>query len=169
MAFMSFDTFLYAKTDLRVLTIKEIILEKKENFFYKIKAKKDKLNSYDESFIYSDKNPDIFKENDEIIISNLGKKIILFNNYSNNYNNFKKAKKIHLLNFAFLCFLNIFFIILAILNHFNMLNCFLILLGFLLLTMNLINLLLLNKQIYILQNYSQEKIKYFLEEKLKNS
>lgn len=163
MAFMSFDIFLYAKTDLRMFNIKEINLEKKGVFNYEIKAKKDKLNPYDESFVYSDKSEDIFEVNDEIIISNLGKKIILFNNYSKNINNFKKAKKTHLLILALLSSLNIFFIILAFLNNFNTINCFLVLFGLLFLTMGLINLKLLNKQIHILKNFKSEEMKQFLE------
>lgn len=93
MAFMNFSGFFYARNDLRLFKI-----EKKnelKSFFYKdytLSSYKDALNLNNEIFFYQSLKEGLFKENDEILVSNLGKKIILFRNFTQNCDNFNEAK-----------------------------------------------------------------------------
>ena len=163
MAFMNFDIFLYARTDLRLFKIQDLEIFQNENIFsYKIKPTKNDINTFNESFFYHDKNDKIFNINDEILISKLNNKIILFRNYTQNSDNFKKAKNTHFKNLAIFFIISLLCIFFTILNNFGIVDLFLMLISLLLLTMCFINLRLLNKQIRILQNYSQKEMKHFL-------
>ncbi len=103
MAFMNFSGFFYARNDLRLFKI-----EKKnelKSFFYKdytLSSYKDALNLNNEIFFYQSLKEGLFKENDEILVSNLGKKIILFRNFTQNCDNFNEEIKT---NIAFIFFI----------------------------------------------------------------
>ncbi|AXP09320.1 hypothetical protein N4T57_07380 [Campylobacter hepaticus] len=166
MAFMNFSGFFYARNDIKLFKIanKKVL----KTFFYNnyiLVNFKDELNLNNKSFFYNSQKANLFKENDEILISYLNKKIILFKNFTQNTDNFKEAKSKQgwLLFFLFLS--NIFFINLAIINEFNTVDLLFLMIGFLLLTMGFINLILLFKQINILKNSSKKEIKEFLKQR----
>ncbi|MBM0637268.1 hypothetical protein LNU06_04390 [Campylobacter sp. VicNov18] len=166
MGFMNFNGFFYARNDLRFFKIAK--QNKSKSFFYKnytLSNLKDDLNPNNENFFYQSMKEKLFKENDEILISNLNKNIILFRNFTQNTNNFNEAKlkQISLLVFLFLA--TIFFASLGVNNDFNTLDLLFLMLCLLLLTMGFINLALLFKQIRILKNSSKEEIKKFLKQR----
>ncbi|EIU5835895.1 hypothetical protein L5P16_001756 [Campylobacter jejuni] len=168
MAFMNFSGFFYARNDLRLFKI-----EKKnelKSFFYKdytLSSYKDNLNLNNEIFFYQSLKEGLFKENDEILISNLGKKIILFRNFTQNCDNFNEAKLKQILLLFFLLLASIFFASLAMINEFGAIDLVFLIICLLLLVMGAINLGLLFKQIRILKSFSKEEMKEFLSQRMK--
>ncbi|MDK2071731.1 hypothetical protein [Campylobacter coli] len=168
MAFMSFSGFFYARNDLRLFKI-----EKKseiKSFFYKdytLAGFKDELNLNNEIFFYQSLKENLFKENDEILISNLGKKIILFRNFTQNSDNFAEAKLKQVLLLIFLFLASVFFASLAAINEFGAVDLVFLMICLLLLVMGIINLGLLFKQIRILKSFSKEEMKEFLTQRMK--
>ncbi|OOX94190.1 hypothetical protein BOO83_05535 [Campylobacter coli] len=168
MAFMSFSGFFYARNDLRLFKI-----EKKseiKSFFYKdyiLASFKDELNLNNEIFFYQSLKENLFKENDEILISNLGKKIILFRNFTQNSDNFAEAKLKQILLLIFLFLASIFFASLAAINEFGAIDLVFLMICLLLLVMGIINLGLLFKQIRILKSFSKKEMKEFLTQRMK--
>ncbi|EAI9576514.1 hypothetical protein C3250_04465 [Campylobacter coli] len=168
MAFMNFSGFFYARNDLRLFKI-----EKKseiKSFFYKdytLASFKDELNLNNEIFFYQSLKENLFKENDEILISNLGKKIILFRNFTQNSDNFAEAKLKQVLLLIFLFLASVFFASLAAINEFGAVDLVFLMICLLLLVMGIINLGLLFKQIRILKSFSKEEMKEFLTQRMK--
>lgn len=168
MAFMSFSGFFYARNDLRLFKI-----EKKSeirSFFYKdytLASFKDELNLNNDIFFYQSLKENLFKENDEILISNLGKKIILFRNFTQNSDNFAEAKLKQVLLLIFLFLASVFFASLAAINEFGAVDLVFLMICLLLLVMGIINLGLLFKQIRILKSFSKEEMKEFLTQRMK--
>ncbi|EAI0690496.1 hypothetical protein ACMC3T_001562 [Campylobacter coli] len=168
MAFMSFSGFFYARNDLRLFKI-----EKKseiKSFFYKdytLASFQDELNLNNEIFFYQSLKENLFKENDEILISNLGKKIILFRNFTQNSDNFAEAKLKQILLLIFLFLASIFFASLAAINEFGAIDLVFLMICLLLLVMGIINLGLLFKQIRILKSFSKKEMKEFLTQRMK--
>ncbi|WP_157656634.1 hypothetical protein [Campylobacter coli] len=168
MAFMSFSGFFCARNDLRLFKI-----EKKseiKSFFYKdytLASFKDELNLNNEIFFYQSLKENLFKENDEILISNLGKKIILFRNFTQNSDNFAEAKLKQVLLLIFLFLASVFFASLAAINEFGAVDLVFLMICLLLLVMGIINLGLLFKQIRILKSFSKEEMKEFLTQRMK--
>ncbi|EAK8012691.1 hypothetical protein E7P94_07280 [Campylobacter coli] len=168
MAFMSFSGFFYARNDLRLFKI-----EKKseiKSFSYKdytLASFKDELNLNNEIFFYQSLKENLFKENDEILISNLGKKIILFRNFTQNSDNFAEAKLKQVLLLIFLFLASVFFASLAAINEFGAVDLVFLMICLLLLVMGIINLGLLFKQIRILKSFSKEEMKEFLTQRMK--
>ncbi|MBC5857333.1 hypothetical protein Cjcuy013_02920 [Campylobacter jejuni] len=168
MAFMSFSGFFYARNDLRLFKI-----EKKnelKSFFYKdytLSSCKDDLNLNNEIFFYKSLKEGLFKENDKILVLNLGKKIILFRNFTQNYDNFNEAKLKQILLLFFYCLASVFFASLAMINEFGVIDLVFLMICLLLLVMEVINLVLLFKQIRILKSYSKEEMKEFLTQRMK--
>ncbi|EAK7330256.1 hypothetical protein FBD98_06625 [Campylobacter coli] len=168
MAFMSFSGFFYARNDLRLFKI-----EKKseiKSFFYKdytLASFKDELNLNNEIFFYQSLKENLLKENDEILISNLGKKIILFRNFTQNSDNFAEAKLKQVLLLIFLFLASVFFASLAAINEFGAVDLVFLMICLLLLVMGIINLGLLFKQIRILKSFSKEEMKEFLTQRMK--
>ncbi|KQH54536.1 hypothetical protein, partial [Campylobacter coli] len=160
--------FFYARNDLRLFKI-----EKKseiKSFFYKdytLASFKDELNLNNEIFFYQSLKENLFKENDEILISNLGKKIILFRNFTQNSDNFAEAKLKQVLLLIFLFLASIFFASLAAINEFGAVDLVFLMICLLLLVMGIINLGLLFKQIRILKSFSKEEMKEFLTQRMK--
>ncbi|ECQ4156304.1 hypothetical protein FY803_05070 [Campylobacter coli] len=168
MAFMSFSGFFYARNDLRLFKI-----EKKseiKSFFYKdytLASFKDELNLNNEIFFCQSLKENLFKENDEILISNLGKKIILFRNFTQNSDNFAEAKLKQVLLLIFLFLASVFFASLTAINEFGAVDLVFLMICLLLLVMGIINLGLLFKQIRILKSFSKEEMKEFLTQRMK--
>ncbi|EAI2024743.1 hypothetical protein EJ732_05005, partial [Campylobacter coli] len=160
--------FFYARNDLRLFKI-----EKKseiKSFFYKdytLASFKDELNLNNEIFFYQSLKENLFKENDEILISNLGKKIILFRNFTQNSDNFAEAKLKQVLLLIFLFLASVFFASLAAINEFGAVDLVFLMICLLLLVMGIINLGLLFKQIRILKSFSKEEMKEFLTQRMK--
>ncbi|EAI8731359.1 hypothetical protein NTL77_001630, partial [Campylobacter coli] len=158
----------YARNDLRLFKI-----EKKseiKSFFYKdytLASFKDELNLNNEIFFYQSLKENLFKENDEILISNLGKKIILFRNFTQNSDNFAEAKLKQVLLLIFLFLASVFFASLAAINEFGAVDLVFLMICLLLLVMGIINLGLLFKQIRILKSFSKEEMKEFLTQRMK--
>ncbi|EAK4369462.1 hypothetical protein, partial [Campylobacter coli] len=154
--------------DLRLFKI-----EKKseiKSFFYKdytLASFKDELNLNNEIFFYQSLKENLFKENDEILISNLGKKIILFRNFTQNSDNFAEAKLKQVLLLIFLFLASVFFASLAAINEFGAVDLVFLMICLLLLVMGIINLGLLFKQIRILKSFSKEEMKEFLTQRMK--
>ena len=167
MAFMSFSGFFHARNDLRLFSIDK---KSKINSFifkdYTISSKIDVLNLNSEIFSCTSLKNDLFSENDEILISNFGKKIILFKNFTKNTNNFFEAKFKQILLLIFLALASVFFGILAVINKFSGIDLVFLMLCLLLLVIGFINFGLLLKQIRILKNYSKEDMKEFLRQRL---
>ena len=109
----------------------------------------------------------VFKENDEILVSNLGKKIILFRNFTQNCDNFNEAKLKQILLLFFLLLASVFFASLAMINEFGAIDLVFLMICLLLLVMGVINLGLLFKQIRILKSFSKEEMKEFLSLRMK--
>lgn len=165
---MEFTSFYnYARSDLRFITLKSVEIN---HPLYTLNSKQDTLNSNAESFNYTSKKSYHFKENDKILLCNLGSKIILFHNLTQKEDNFKEAKIKHCI---FLCFLGIFallFALFAAINAFALLYLILLSANLILLVLGLINLGLLFKQIRILKTSKQSEIEDFLKQNLsKNS
>ncbi len=168
MAFMSFSGFFYARNDLRLFKIKK--KSEIKSFFYKdytLASFKDELNLNNEIFFYQSLKENLFKENDEILISNLGKKIILFRNFTQNSDNFAEAKLKQILLLIFLFLASIFFASLAAINEFGAIDLVFLMICLLLLVMGIINLGLLFKQIRILKSFSKKEMKEFLTQRMK--
>ncbi|EIQ8923292.1 hypothetical protein TY742_001754, partial [Campylobacter coli] len=148
-------------------------IEKKseiKSFFYKdytLASFKDELNLNNEIFFYQSLKENLFKENDEILISNLGKKIILFRNFTQNSDNFAEAKLKQVLLLIFLFLASVFFASLAAINEFGAVDLVFLMICLLLLVMGIINLGLLFKQIRILKSFSKEEMKEFLTQRMK--
>lgn len=168
MAFMSFSGFFYARNDLRLFKI-----EKKselKSFFYKdytLASFEDALNLKSEVFFYQSLKEKLFQENDEILVSNLGKKIILFRNFTQNTDNFFEAKlrQFSLLLFSLLA--SVFFASLAAINEFGVVDLVFLMICLLLFVMSIINLGLLFKQIRIFKSFSKEQMREFLSQRVK--
>lgn len=165
---MEFTSFYnYARSDLGFITLKSVELNRP---FYTLNSKQDSLNPDAKSFNYTSKKNYHFKENDRILLCNLGSKITLFRNLTQKEDNFKEAKMRH---FIFLCFLGIFalfFAFFASVNAFALLYLILLSANLILLVLALINLGLLFKQIRILKTSEQNEIEDFLKQNLsKNS
>ncbi|EKI0426126.1 hypothetical protein PB252_001045, partial [Campylobacter coli] len=140
------------------------------SFFYKdytLASFKDELNLNNEIFFYQSLKENLFKENDEILISNLGKKIILFRNFTQNSDNFAEAKLKQVLLLIFLFLASVFFASLAAINEFGAVDLVFLMICLLLLVMGIINLGLLFKQIHILKSFSKEEMKEFLTQRMK--
>ncbi|EAJ3436375.1 hypothetical protein CXK19_09585, partial [Campylobacter coli] len=139
-------------------------------FFYKdytLASFKDELNLNNEIFFYQSLKENLFKENDEILISNLGKKIILFRNFTQNSDNFAEAKLKQVLLLIFLFLASVFFASLAAINEFGAVDLVFLMICLLLLVMGIINLGLLFKQIRILKSFNKEEMKEFLTQRMK--
>ncbi|EFN0477686.1 hypothetical protein HJ702_001817, partial [Campylobacter coli] len=141
-----------------------------KSFFYKdytLASFKDELNLNNEIFFYQSLKENLFKENDEILISNLGKKIILFRNFTQNSDNFAEAKLKQVLLLIFLFLASVFFASLAAINEFGAVDLVFLMICLLLLVMGIINLGLLFKQIRILKSFNKEEMKEFLTQRMK--
>lgn len=164
MAFMSFEPFLYARSDLRFFTL-DLLEAKKSGKYthYKLQTStKDKT----ESFSYTALSEDLFARGDELVIATLKNKIILFKNFTRHLNNFKEATLRHTI------FTLMLFCMSAIFGGFCVKNGFLAVdiaffmlfsLGFI---STLINFILLKKQIRILSTISKEELKEFTQRSL---
>ncbi|MDC7793332.1 hypothetical protein, partial [Campylobacter coli] len=134
---------------------------------YTLASFKDELNLNNEIFFYQSLKENLFKENDEILISNLGKKIILFRNFTQNSDNFAEAKLKQVLLLIFLFLASVFFASLAAINEFGAVDLVFLMICLLLLVMGIINLGLLFKQIRILKSFNKEEMKEFLTQRMK--
>lgn len=152
MAFMSFEPFLYARCDLRFLQLDEVNIKKSGKYsIYELNN-----SNKQEIFNYTALNNGLFSKGDELVITILKRKIILFRNFTQNLDNFKEAKLRHIV------FSLLLFCASAVFGGFCVKNGFLgvdiaffmlFLLGF---VISLINFGLLKKQIRILSTLSKE-------------
>ena len=183
MAFTSFEPFLYARNDLRFVVLDEVSSKKSGKYYiYELCAKNSAQNSPTENernsaqnlplkmsensqnsneickekFTYTALNSELFAQNDELVITILGCKIILFRNFTRLTDNFKEAKLRHTI------FSLLFFCASAVFGAFCVKNGFLavdmaffmlFLLGFII---SLINYALLKRQIAILSTLEKQ-------------
>ncbi|MCH5336733.1 MAG: hypothetical protein J1D99_04865 [Campylobacter sp.] len=167
MAFMNFKGFFYARNDLKLFKIEKV--SELDGTFYRdyiLVCAKDELNLENEIFFYKSIQKDLFRENDEILISNWDKKIILFRNFTRKTNNFKEAVFYQFVLLVFLFIASAFFATLASINEFSAVDLMLFMLCLLLLVMALINFSLLQRQIQILAKSGKENIREFLRQKM---
>ena len=170
MAFMNFKGFFYARNDLRLLKIEKV--SQLDGAFYKdytLVCVKDELNTKSEIFSYKSFKKDLFKENDEILISNWNEKIILFRNLTQKTHNFKEALLYQFILLGFLLLASAFFALLTSINEFSAVDLFFFMLCLVLLIMAFINFSLLQKQIRILTRFDKESIREFLKQRLKRN
>lgn len=155
MAFMSFEPFLYARCDLRFLRLDEVNVKKSGKYsIYELNS----LNSQakQEIFNYTALNNELFSKGDELVITILKRKIILFRNFTQNLDNFKEAKLRHIVFSLLLFCASAVFGVFCVKNGFlgvDIAFFMLFLLGF---VISLINFGLLKKQIRILSTLSKE-------------
>lgn len=155
MAFMSFEPFLYARCDLRFLRLDKVNVKKSGKYsIYELNS----LNSQakQEIFNYTALNNELFSKGDELVITILKRKIILFRNFTQNLDNFKEAKLRHIVFSLLLFCASAVFGIFCVKNGFlgvDIAFFMLFLLGF---VISLINFGLLKKQIRILSTLSKE-------------
>lgn len=164
MASMSFEPFLYARSDLRFFTLDLLEVKKSGKYrHYKLQAQNK------ESFSYTALSEDLFAKGDELVIATLKNKIILFKNFTRHLNNFKEATLRHMI------FMLMLFCMSAIFGGFCVKNGFLAVdiaffmlfsLGF---VSTLINFVLLKKQIRILSTISKEELKEFTQHSTKST
>ena len=170
MVFMNFNGFFHARNDLRLF---HIVKKNELKFFifsdYTLASKSDEINFKSEIFSYQSLKSNLFKENDEILISNSGKKIILFRNFTQNTNNFSEAKLRQIILLLFLFFAAVFFAALAMINGFGIVDIVFLIICLLLLVVGFINLGLLLRQIHIFQSFSKKEMKEFLNQRMKNT
>lgn len=150
MVFTSFEPFLYARTDLRFLRLKKVGVKKGGKYcHYELCGEKNEL------FKHTAVSENLFSENDEIVLTNLRDKIILFKNFSKNLDNFKEAKLRHivftLLFFVATCVFTAF----CVMNDFAIIDISFFALFFVGFIAALINFNLLRKQIKILSTLSK--------------
>ena len=157
MAFMSFEPFLYARSDLRFFTLDEFGVKKSGKYqLYELK------NDKQEHFCYTAVSEGLFEKGDELVITNLNNKIILFKNFTKNSNNFKEASLRHTI------FTLMIFCMSAIFGGFCVKNGFLgvdiafFMLFLLAFVSALINFFLLKKQIRILSYTSKDEFKDYI-------
>lgn len=160
MAFMSFEPFLYARCDLRFLQLDEFDTKKSGKYtLYELCAS---AKGEKESFFCTAVGEKSFEKGDELVITTLKNKVILFRNFTKNSNNFKEASLRHSV------FALMLFCMSAIFGGFCVKNGFLgvdiaffmlFLLGF---VISLINFGLLKKQIRILSTLSKEEFKDYV-------
>lgn len=159
MAFMSFEPFLYARSDLRFFTLDLLELKKSGKYtHYKFKTRtKDK----EESFSYTAVGENLFNKGDELVIAVLKNKIILFKNFTQNSNNFKEATLRHTLFTLMLFCMSAIFGAFCVKNGFLAVDIAFFMLFSLGFVSLLINFFLLKKQIHILSTVSKEELKKF--------
>lgn len=154
MAFMSFEPFLYARCDLRFLCLDEVNVKKSGKYTLcelSASAKGEK-----ESFFCTAVGEKSFEKGDELVITTLKNKVILFRNFTKNLNNFKEAKLRHIVFSLLLFCASAVFGVFCVKNGFlgvDIAFFMLFLLGF---VISLINFGLLKKQIRILSTLSKE-------------
>lgn len=160
MAFMSFEAFLYARTNLHFLRLDELSQEKRGKYHkYTLggEFKGKKLN-----FKCTALGKNLFDKNDEIILTNLKDNIILFRNFSKNLDNFKEAKLRHIVFTLLLFCASSVFMAFCFINNFQIIDISFFALFFIGFIGALINYKLLIKQIKILQSKSKDEIIEFL-------
>lgn len=159
MAFMSFEPFLYARSDLRFFTLDLLELKKSGKYtHYKLKTRtKDK----EESFSYTAVGENLFNKDDELVIAVLKNKIILFKNFTQNSSNFKEATLRHTLFTLMLFCMSAIFGTFCVKNGFLAVDIAFFMLFSLGFVSLLINFFLLKKQIHILSTVSKEELKEF--------
>ena len=159
MAFMSFEPFLYARSDLRFFTLDEMSAKKSGKYtLYELKTM---TKGKQESFCYTAVGDKLFDKGDELVITILKNKIMLFRNFTKNSNNFKEATLRHSV------FTLMLFCMSAIFGGFCGKNGFLgvdiafFMLFLLAFVSALINFGLLKKQIRILNSTSKDEFKHY--------
>lgn len=152
MAFMSFEPFLYARCDLRFLCLDEVNVKKSGKYsIYELNN-----SNKQEIFNYTALNNELFSKGDELVITILKRKVILFRNFTQNLDNFKEAKLRHIVFSLLLFCASAVFGVFCVKNGFlgvDIAFFMLFLLGF---VISLINFGLLKKQIRILSTLSKE-------------
>lgn len=157
MAFMSFEPFLYARSDLRFFTLDEMSAKKSGKYtLYELKTMtKDKQ----ECFCYTALSDKLFEKGDELVITTLKNKIMLFKNFTKNANNFKEATLRHSVFALMLFCMSAIFGGFCVKNGFLGVDIAFFALFFIAFVSALINFGLLKKQIRILNTLSKEEFK----------
>lgn len=139
--------------------IKNIILKD-----YILKSYKDELNPNGETFIYQGIKEQVFKENDEILILNIGRKIIFFKNLTQNSDNLGEIQTKQSLLLSFLFFGGLFFASLFLIQ-FNITDLLFLILCIIVLIASSISTNLLFKHINLLKKFSKKEIIEFLKKR----
>lgn len=207
MAFMSFEPFLYARSDLRFLCVDDLSVKKSGKYYIyelcgenshtnlaqnsllktsensqissKNKQNLDKISHPNEpnldknesknsrpksqnnevckeKFSYTALNDGLFSRHDELVITILKRKIILFRNFTRNLDNFKEAKLRHIVfSLLFFCASGVFGAF-CVKNGFQSVDIAFFMLFFLGFIMACINYALLKKQIAILSTLEKQ-------------
>lgn len=160
MAFMSFEPFLYARSDLRYFELNELSAKKSGKYtLYELQTMtKDKK----ECFYYTAVSEGVFEKGDELVITNLNNKIILFKNFTQNADNFKEATLRHKIFMLMLFCMSAIFGVFCVKNGFLGIDIAFFMLFFLGFVSSLINFALLKKQIRILNTTSKDEFKDFV-------
>lgn len=159
MAFMSFEPFLYARSDLRFLTLDEFSAKKSGKYtLYELQTMTKGKN---ESFYYTAISDKLFDKGDEVVITTLKNKVILFKNFSKNSNNFKEATLRHSIFTLMLFCMSAIFAGFCLKNGFLGVDIAFFMLFFLAFVSALINFFLLKKQIRILNGTSKDELKHY--------
>ncbi|MBZ7972978.1 MULTISPECIES: hypothetical protein [Campylobacter] len=165
MAFMNLNNFFRIKYDFNFLkiekksSIKNIILKD-----YILKSYKDEINPNGETFIYQGIKEQIFKENDEILVLSIGRKIIFFKNLTQNSDNLGEIQTKQSLLLSFLFFGSLFFASLFLME-FSILDLLFLILCIIVLIASSISTNLLFRHINLLKKFSKEEIKEFLKKR----
>ncbi|TKX31525.1 hypothetical protein [Campylobacter estrildidarum] len=166
MAFTNLNKLFYLKYEVELFkierqsNIKNIISKD-----YILKSFKDELNPNGDTFTYQGIKQYTFKENDEILILHLDKKIIFFKNFTQNLDNFNEIQTKQGLLLAFLFLVSIFFISLATIDQFKIIDLIFFIICIILLIVSFINANLLFKHINIFKNFFKEDVKEFLKKR----
>lgn len=163
MAFMSFEPFLYARSDLRFFTLD--VLELKKSGKYTHYTLKTHTKGKEESFSYTAVGENLFCKGDELVLAVLKNKIILFKNFTQNSNNFKEATLRHTLFMLMLFCMSAVFGAFCVKNGFLAVDIAFFMLFFLGFISLLINFFLLKKQIRILSAVSKEELQEFTQKR----
>ncbi len=167
MVFTNFKGFFYARNELRLFRIEKVNeLDSTLYRDYTLVCAKDEFNFQNELLTYKSIKKGFFKENDEILVSNLDKKLVLVKNFTQKTDNFKEALAYQFVLLGFLFFATVFFAVLSGINEFSAVDLIFFMLCLLLLVMALINFSLLRKQIQILNRLDKERVREFLKQKL---
>ncbi|MBZ7963743.1 hypothetical protein [Campylobacter sp. 2457A] len=165
MAFMNLNKIFRVNYDFNFFKIekksdiKNIILKD-----YILKSYKDELNPNGETFIYQGIKEQVFKENDEILILNIGRKIIFFKNLTQNSDNLGEIQTKQSVLLSFLFFGSLFFASLFLIQ-FNLTDLFFLILCIIVLIASSISTNLLFKHINLLKKFSKEEIREFLKKR----
>lgn len=154
---MSFEPFLYARSDLRFLTLDEMSAKKSGKYtLYELQTM---TKGKKESFYYTAISDKLFEKGDELVITILKNKIMLFKNFTKNSNNFKEATLRHSIFALMLFCMSAIFGVFCVKNGFLGVDIAFFALFFLAFVSTLINFGLLKKQIRILSTLSKEEFK----------